>query len=346
MKIKSEEVLYDTYGNRIQAHGGSIIFVNKKFYLYGENKENVFGKDEEGHWPRWHSGIKLYSSDDLVSWKYEGFVKEVSKDPWNPFYPTYIMDRPHIIFNKKTNKFVCWVKSSYDIYCHTGYSILIGNSLLNMEYIGIVKPRNGRIGGDFDLFEENGKAYIVYAQDDRMMLCELNDEYTDFGEKESTHLGGTYPPFTREAPCFFKRNGRLMILTSGTTGYYPNQTKAYDITNLHGEWKEIGYTCIDDKFKNSFHCQFSSVFKHPTIPDLYIAIGDRWNNEQGIGERDFESLFEKVYRPVHGPDWDKDVYELGHISKEDLTNASYVWLPIKFDNNNDPYIEFKKEWEF
>ena len=346
MKIKSEEVLFDTDGNRIQAHGGSVIYVNGKFYLYGENKEEVYGKDEECHWPRWHSGIKLYSSNDLVSWKFEGYVKEVSKDPWNPFYPTYIMDRPHIIYNKKTNKFVCWVKSSYDIYCHTGYSILVGDSLLNMQYTGVIKPRGGHTGGDFDLFEVNGKGYIVYAQENRMALCELNDDYTDFGEKESIHLESTYPPYVREAPCFFNRNGRLMILTSGTTGYYPNQTKAYDISNLHGEWKEIGYTCVDDKFKNSFHTQFSSVFKHPTIPDLYIAIGDRWINDPGIGERQFEDIFERVYRPNHGPDWDKDVFEIGHLSKENLTKASYVWLPIKFTEKNDPYIEFKKEWDF
>ncbi|UKI35159.1 MAG: hypothetical protein L6V93_13110 [Clostridiales bacterium] len=29
----------DTEGKRIQAHGGSIMYTNGKYYLYGENKE-------------------------------------------------------------------------------------------------------------------------------------------------------------------------------------------------------------------------------------------------------------------------------------------------------------------
>lgn len=347
MKIVSEQVLFDTDGNKIEAHGGSIITVNGKYYLYGENKEGVYGKNEKGRWLKWHSGIKLYSSIDLVSWKYEGYVQEATNDPWNPFFPSFIMDRPHIIFNKKTNKFVCWVKSSFDIFCNTGFSILIGDSLLNMEYKGMIFSKQGNVG-DFDLFEDEGKGYVVMAVKDHMVLQELNDTYTDFGERFSNHLlfEKNYPPFVREAPCFFTRNGRKFIITSGTTGYYPNRTIGYDITDMHGEWKELGYTCVDDKKKNSFHSQFSSVFKHPT-KDLYIAIGDRWINDPGIEQIDYEELFERVYEPQErGEEWDKLAKKLNSVSKEDLTKATYLWLPIQFDDKGNPYLVYKKEWEF
>ena len=62
---------------------------------------------------------------------------------------------------------------------------------------------------------------------------------------------------------------------SGTTGYYPNETIAYEITNLHGEWKDIGKVCVNDKNKDSFHLQFSSVY-HFRNSDEYIALGDNW----------------------------------------------------------------------
>ncbi len=254
------------------------------------------------------------------------------------------MDRPHIIFNKKTNKFVCWVKSGYDIFTNTGFSILVGDSLSTLKYKGMIFRKEGNVG-DFDLFEQDGKGYIVVAMYNYMRLCELNEDYTDFGEVESVHLQQTYPPFVREAPCFFRRNGRNFILTSGTTGYYPNRTIAYDITDLHGEWKELGYTCVDDKNHNSFHAQYSSVFKVPN-KDLYIAIGDRWINDPTIQGIDYEVLFEHVYNPNRGPDWDEHVKKLNAVSKENTSLASYIWLPIKFDKDGNPYIEYQKEWEF
>ncbi|MBQ8356529.1 MAG: hypothetical protein IJX39_01840 [Clostridia bacterium] len=48
---------------------------------------------------------------------------------------------------------------------------------------------------------------------------------------------------TREAPAYFEHNGRKFIITSGTTGYFPNPTVGYDVTDLHGEWKDLGLTC-------------------------------------------------------------------------------------------------------
>ena len=37
--IRPGEVWLDTNGNRIHAHGGSVIFIDGTYYFYGENKE-------------------------------------------------------------------------------------------------------------------------------------------------------------------------------------------------------------------------------------------------------------------------------------------------------------------
>ena len=41
--IRPGKFWYDTDGKRIQAHGGSIIFINDTFYWYGENKDGITG---------------------------------------------------------------------------------------------------------------------------------------------------------------------------------------------------------------------------------------------------------------------------------------------------------------
>ena len=102
--IRPGKIWYDTDGKRIQAHGGSIIFVYNIFYWYGENKEGITGRATGEKCKFWHHGVKLYSSIDLYNWKDEGYVIKESDDPSNPFYPANIMDRPHILYNEKTNK--------------------------------------------------------------------------------------------------------------------------------------------------------------------------------------------------------------------------------------------------
>ena len=59
----------DTSGKRIQAHGGGVIWVDHKFYWYGENKEKTFD-----YYGTWHWGVRLYSSDDLYNWTDEGIT--------------------------------------------------------------------------------------------------------------------------------------------------------------------------------------------------------------------------------------------------------------------------------
>ena len=39
------QVWLDTEGKRIQAHGGSIMYIDGTYYWYGENKEKTDGKN-------------------------------------------------------------------------------------------------------------------------------------------------------------------------------------------------------------------------------------------------------------------------------------------------------------
>ncbi|WP_342043608.1 hypothetical protein [Bacillus sp. OTU2372] len=80
----------------------SIITVGDTFYWYGENKEKT--KAGSGIW---HWGVRCYSSKDLYNWEDKGIIIPPNvEDENSPLHPSQFMDRPHIIFNEKTGKFV------------------------------------------------------------------------------------------------------------------------------------------------------------------------------------------------------------------------------------------------
>ena len=58
------QVWLDTNGNRIQAHGGSLIYLDGVYYWYGENKDHTDGKC-----PVWTWGMRAYRSTDLCNWE-------------------------------------------------------------------------------------------------------------------------------------------------------------------------------------------------------------------------------------------------------------------------------------
>ncbi len=337
------KIWYDTNGKRIQAHGGSILFAEGKYWWYGENKEGIRGKAMGEPCPNWHHGVKLYSSDDLYNWKDEGFLMSESSDKTNPFYPTAIMDRPHVIYNRNTRKYVLWAKT-----CNGGgfdackFSICVGDSLQTMRYVKDV-CFDGLFAGDLDIFEADGKAYVVYENPHTcMILQELTADYTDLSPVYSKHLEFGAPPCVREAPAYFERNGRRYLLTSGTTGYFPNRTICYDITDLHGEWKELGEPCVNDTQHNSFHAQFSSVFRHPSRSDTYIALGDRWLTDLSVNIPDMEQVFLGFFQPPKGIRIDGKEADL--FTEQNTEEANYVWLPISFRADGTPYIEWKHAW--
>jgi hypothetical protein len=43
----------------------------------------------------------------------------------------------------------------------------------------------------------------------------------------------------REAPAMFKRNGRYFLLTSGATGWSPNQQKYASSTSIESGWSSL-----------------------------------------------------------------------------------------------------------
>jgi Glycosyl hydrolases family 43 len=266
---------FDTEGKLIHAHGGSIITVDGTFYWYGENKERTSPGNGIWHW-----GIRCYSSDDLVTWRDRGLIiPPVEDDPSSPLHPAQQVDRPHIIWNARTRKFVCWIKvmGEHPVQRST---VLVADTLLGPYRIvrEWLTPL-GMNAGDFDLVVDptDSRAYYYFERVHSELICaDLTDDYTDVSGFYSTHFPRRQPPFVREAPACFRRRGRHYLITSGTTGYLPNPSEVATAPTYHGPWTILGDSHPADPTRTSFHSQISSVFRHPTKQDLYIALADRW----------------------------------------------------------------------
>lgn len=92
----------DNSGRHINAHGGAIIFYNDSYYWFGEARLTRNEKDRSNY------GVSCYSSKDLLNWKNEGLALKVKNDTSGLLNPGCVIERPKVLYNEKTGKFVMW----------------------------------------------------------------------------------------------------------------------------------------------------------------------------------------------------------------------------------------------
>jgi hypothetical protein len=102
LSFRPGELWSDNKGVYINAHGGGVLFHEGVYYWYGEHK--IGG--EAGNAAQ--VGVHVYSSRDLYNWRDEGIALAVSDDPQSDLARGCILERPKVIFNPRTKKFVMW----------------------------------------------------------------------------------------------------------------------------------------------------------------------------------------------------------------------------------------------
>lgn len=348
------KVWLDTKGERIQAHGGSIMYLDGTYYWYGEDKS----KSTAGS-GIWHWGVRCYKSEDLYNWEDLGTICPANEqDPEHPLHFTQGMDRPHIIFNEKTGKFVLWIKiMQRGNFAHQYMVILTSDKITGpYENMKIWEP-DGFCSGDFDLVKdkETGKACIYFdtifgTSHTNIAYWALSDDYTSVTGEPTLHMDHPGRFIGREAPAFFERNGKKYIITSQTTGYMPNRSECFCSDDYNGEWENLGYIHENDVEGLSFRSQLCSVFKHPEKKELYIALADRWlPNMQKDMPYEWADIADSFNNPDKTPMMPRDEY-LAIVKRNnspetrDTSIADYVWLPIEFENGR-PVIRWYDSWK-
>ena len=174
------------------------------------------------------------------------------------------------------------------------------------------------------------KAYIWYERPHFQMIC------------------ATLPPYTREAPTCFERNGKKYLFTSGTSGYYPNKSDVCVFDDYHGEYKSLGDPHIGDKYDTSFSSQITSVIRLPGT-DKYIACADRWMPRWYVKPMAKQIIagMERHFKDYTPDTESKEITSVpGELQKhnENTSIARYVWLPIQWEGDK-PVIRWRDEWK-
>lgn len=348
-KIRSGEIWPDNHGVHINAHGGGMLYHDGVYYWYGENKSDTTSNAMVG--------IMCYSSSNLTDWKNEGVALSVVKgDANSDIVPGCIMERPKVIYNAKTNKFVMWfhlelkgkgyeaARSAVAVAdCPTGPFQYLRSERINAGKLpfdmtaaqraeldtldadkyqewwtpawheaihkGLFVKRDlpgGQMARDMQLFvDDDGKAYHIYSSEDNLTLqiAELSEDFL-------SHTGKyvrVAPVGHNEAPALFKTSeGTYWMITSGCTGWAPNEARMFSAPSIWGPWTQHPNPCRGPKSEITFGGQSTYVLPMPGKKDAFIFMADIW-------------------RPKHPSD------------------ARYIWLPVQFEQGI-PYVEWMDSW--
>jgi hypothetical protein len=308
--FKPGEVWKDTDGNPINAHSAGILFHEGKYYWFGEYKKGKTWLVHNTGWENYRvnaGGVSCYSSDNLTDWKFEGIaLAPNTTDSLNDLHFSKVLERPKVIYNEATKKFVMWLHVDSPDYNYARAGVAVSDNPAGpYSYIGSIRP-NGQMSRDMTLFkDEDGKAYHIFSSEMNAVIhiSLLTDDYLQPAGIESRIFIGR----SREAPAMFRHKGKYYLITSGCTGWVPNPAMLGVADSVLGEWREMYNPCNGPGRDSTFGAQSTFVLPVPGKPDRFIFMADRWN-------------------------------------KTDLEDSRYVWLPLEFENDS-VIVEWKDSWK-
>ncbi|MER7572390.1 RICIN domain-containing protein [Streptomyces sp. NPDC126514] len=273
----------DTSGNPVHAHGGGVIKVGAYYYWFGENRnaDNTFRY------------VSAYRSTDLKNWE---FRNHVLTEATHPELATANIERPKVMFNAATGTFVMWMhKENGTDYSEARAAVAVSGTVDgDYTWRGSFRPLDRHMSRDITVFADtDGSGYMVSAARDNydLHIYRLTADYTGIAALVADPWHGGH----REAPALFKRNGVYFMLTSGATGWNPNQPQYATATSLSGPWTAMRN--IGDS--TAYGSQTAYVLPvQGTSATSYLYLGDRWGNSFG-----------------------------GTVN-----DSRYVWLPLTFPN--------------
>lgn len=258
----------DTEGNRIEAHGGGMLYQNGTYYWFGEH----------GTPGRTHVGVMCYSSQDLYNWKNEGVALALVKgDPNHELIDGCVLERPKVVFNAKTGKYVMWfhLELRGQGYNSARSAVAVSDRVTgSYKYQGSFRPNDSMARDQTVFVDDDGKAYQFYASDDNrtMHISLLTDDYL----KPSGKFESIFVNRSTEAPAVFKHKGQYYFIGSGCTGYTPNAARWAVAPSIWGPWKEMGNPCVGDFADKTFNSQSTYILPVVGKPGAFIFMADRW----------------------------------------------------------------------
>jgi hypothetical protein len=273
--MKNGTCWLDDAGEPIQAHGGCIMHHEGLYYWYGENKATETKNGSNVGKRVDFIGFSCYTSRDLNVWKNEGLVFNAVNEPGHELSPANVGERPKVIYNKKTGKFILWFHLDTADYNYARVGIAAASGPLGpFIYQGSLRPA-GRDSRDMFIFKDDDEsAYLVSSSDwnSNTLICKLNDDYTGLAGEAKTAFAEQY----REAHVIIKEKDQYYHFSSGCTGWAPN-SMLYGVAKAPlGIWKLIDNPCMGEHYRETFFGQTANAFK---VNDAWYIMLDHWKPE-------------------------------------------------------------------
>ena len=320
----------DDKGVHINAHGGGILLDQGVYYWFGEHK--VAGP--AGNTAQ--VGVHVYASKDLYHWRDRGIALDVSDDPDSLITKGSVIERPKVLRNPKTGRYVMWFHLERK---GQGYkAALAGVAVADRptgpyRFVDAFRPNagiwplnateqdrqpgannflardfaGGQMSRDMTLFQDDdGKAYQIYSSEENhtLQISELSDDYL----KPAGRYVRALPFGDNEAATVFKHDGRYYLITSGLSGWAPNAARSAVADSMFGPWRSLGNPVrgTPEQVATTFGGQSTFALAMPCDPKRTILMFDLWRPKNPIDGR-------------------------------------YVWLPVEWDGEK-PMVRWRDQW--
>jgi beta-xylosidase len=268
IEMASSGEMYDNNRNLIEAHDGGMIKIGNTYYLYGNDR--TYYNSGNSQFNKTFYRIRIYSSTDLVHWK---FVNDILTYNTDSAMNGNIVERPKIMYNETTGKFVMYFH--YDDYsyqtAHVG--IAICNTVDgNYTFVRHFAPE-GLDSRDMGIFKDSdGTGYLICTTDrnKKTRIFRLTPDYLAIDSQVTDQLYG-------EGIAVFKRNNVYYGIFSGYTGWSHNDNWYVSAPSLAGPWSDR--VTLATPGTRTYESQITYVIAIPGSRDTtYMYMGDKWVN--------------------------------------------------------------------
>ncbi len=346
------EIWPDNHGVHINAHGGGILFHDGIYFWFGEHK--IEGK--AGNFA--HVGVHVYSSRDLYNWRDEGIALTVSDDPKSEIVRGCILERPKVIFNPRSNKFVMWFHLEPK---DAGY---------NGSFSGVAMA--GNITGPFQFvraFRPNAGVWPINVPPEAKYPLSVEE----LARLEKLDLaGGPRPWYPKQ--LLFRRDFTGGQMARDMTLFVDDDGRAYQIYASEGNGTLHISLLSDDflspagrfirvlpgrfneapamlKWRGKYFLFTSDCTGWAPNPARLLAADSVFGEWEELGNpclgagEEISNTFNSqptFILPVQGKR-DAFIFMADRWNPQNAIDGRYVWLPIEFQHGT-PVIQWRAEW--
>ncbi len=338
------EIWEDTDGKHINAHGGGFMYEDGTYYWYGEHK----GSNNSAQ-----VGVRVYSSKDLYSWRNEGVALAVSEDADSEITRGSVIERPKVVYNKKTGKYVMWfhLELKGQGYGAAKTAVAISESPLGpFKYLKSFRPNAGHWPLNF---REEWKKTPKEGDPEKWWSEEW---YKAVNEGLFVRRDFEKGQMARDMTIYVDDDGTAYHIASSEE----NQTLhiselTEDYLAFTGKWVRMepgGQNEAPAIFKNegSYYMITSGLtgwdpnaarsFKAKSVMGPWVALGNPAKGEDSQLTFYSQSTF---VLPVHGKK-DAFIFMADRWRPKEPIDGRYIWLPVEMENGM-PVLKWKDEWD-